>query len=350
MSDERGEFNEPQREEIDLSGLSAKEQVIRKQQQRTMQNEDNIPNDVPREDAPRLKRGLAEDLSDKSNPSEILDSLLERDEDDFLPWEEITLPSLGNYYGDKIPGGVVRVRPMGIGVEKILATPRLAQSGQSLDKLFEKCVQFPAPDFDSTHLLAGDRIFLLYVIRGITHGNVYEFIMKCPECDHQFTTSYDLNELAKTIKRPNNSIGKEPFKVVLPFMSEKAGREIWVGIRFLRSYDVSRISQRHKFNKRAKSVAASPRQDRSRDEVVDESLTENLNLAIVSFMGEEVDPHKIKLLVDRMHSRDTSTIREFLRDNSPGIDTTIIVECPNCGHEIRTDLPITENFFRPAKS
>ncbi|MEE8578022.1 MAG: hypothetical protein V3T31_12265, partial [candidate division Zixibacteria bacterium] len=131
------------------------------------------------------------DVSDKikkdtASATDLLDQVLNIDEDEFIPWEDITLPSHGAYYKGGIPNGIVRVKAMGIHAEKILATQRLAQSGQSIDYLFRRCVQFPKVDgkeVDPADLLAGDRIFLLYVLRGITHGNIYEFMLKCPSCD-----------------------------------------------------------------------------------------------------------------------------------------------------------------------
>jgi hypothetical protein len=40
-------------------------------------------------------------------------------------------------------------------------------------------------------------------------------------------------------------------------------------------------------------------------------------------------------------------IREWLRLNSPGIDTQVDLNCADCGQEFRVMLPITESFFRP---
>lgn len=277
----------------------------------------------------------------------ILDEITKMKEDDFIPWEEVTLPSRGFYYGDKLPGGVVRVRGMGIHADKILATQRLAQSGQSIDYLFKHCVDLPV-GFDPADLLSGDRTFLLYYLRGITHGNNYEFVMKCPNCESSAIQKYDLNELAGTISGPKPELGNEPFKVTLPYLSEVTKRTMWVKIRLMRGKDVSAIANRQKFNKRLHGMT----NRKERSVVIDESVTENIALIIVAFgsegaEGEARDPMKIKTLVDKLHSRDTATIRQFLRENSPGIDTQIEVTCPDCGNQYITDLPITESFFRP---
>jgi hypothetical protein len=81
-------------------------------------------------------------------------------------------------------------------------------------------------------------MFLLYYLRGITYGNIYEFLVECNDenCTKVWTEEYDLNEVAKTVNGPNADLGLEPFKVSLPFFSEKMKTDIWVKIRLLRGY------------------------------------------------------------------------------------------------------------------
>lgn len=291
---------------------------------------------------------MAEEKATPSTPTpeNILDKVISVPIDDVLPWEEVTLPSKGLYYDGAVPGGRVQVRPMGLFADKILATQRLAQSGKSLDWLFKKCVKFPGDgQFDPLNLLAGDRIFLLYYLRGITHGNEYEFIVKCTneDCGVATTSSYDLNNLSKTIIRPTELSGGEPFKVSLPYLSKAYNTDFWVKVRFLRGYDMQNMLTQKKI---VRKVGGGP--VRSVD-AVDETLEDNLNMLIVEAMGS-TDRVKIKELVSRMHASDTAAIREFLKDNSPGIDTTITVNCSTCGTEMRMELPITEQFFRPTPS
>jgi len=314
------------------------------------QNEEEVSMTQQPEESkvPQHKVDLSNKVRGASTAESLLEEIISMNEDDFIPWEEVTLPSRGEYYSGRIPGGVVRVRAMGIHADKILATQRLAQTGQSIDYLFKYCVQLP-DEFDQSDLLSGDRIFLLYVLRGITHGNIYEFLMKCPNCGTNAVQQYDLNELAQTITFPDSSLGDEPFKIVLPYMSEVLGREVWVKVRFMRGRDVSTIAGRQKFNKRVRSGAPNKQQ---RQIVIDQTVTENLSLVITAFGGANAEGEvrsraSIKALVDRMHAKDTATIRQFLKESSPGIDTTIMVECPDCAAEFRAELPITESFFRP---
>lgn len=279
-------------------------------------------------------------------PQDVLDMVLQLPQDTVLPWEEIVLPSKGIYYDGAVPDGRVKVRPMGLEAEKVLATQRLAQSGKSIDWLFRKCVQFPDGKFDPINLLVGDRVFLLYYLRGITHGNEYEYVVKCnnEDCGKPSTQTYDLNLLQSTIITTDKQIGSEPFKVVLPHLSKLTGADFWVKVRFMRGYDLQSIINQRRTTKKVQSMGrpvnvAAP-------DMVDDTLEENLNLLIVEAMGSE-DRTKIHQLVSKMHSVDTATIREFLRKNSPGIDATVTINCPDCNNEMKMELPITESFFRP---
>jgi len=293
-----------------------------------------------------------------ASPEEFIDELLQIPDEQLIPWEECYIPSRGIYYG--WPEGVVMVKAMGQAAEKVLATQRLAQSGQSIDYLFRACCQFPN-GFDPSDLLLGDRVFLLYFLRGITYGNIYEFAVTCPDqnCQAVNTHKYDLNELAGTIVWANNGLGGEPFRVDLPYLSKTTGREVWVGVRFLRAADASDMIAKRKMRKkmfarpggaRSRMTPRQNQQNRQQEQQqLDDTISENMEKIIVSVMGVQ-DPFTIRSFISKMHSQDTTAVREWLRENTPGIDNTIQVECPDCNTEFTTELPITESFFRPAKS
>jgi hypothetical protein len=290
-------------------------------------------------------------------PEQILDSVIARDE--IIPWEEVRLPSAGVYYKKDgkplFPDGTVKVRAMGMYADKAMASARLRHGFKMLDYLFRWCVRFPVPDFNSADLLHGDRMFLLYYLRGITHGNMYEFLAKCPnpECGHQSEYAYDLNELVRTVKGPNLDIGDEPFKVSLPYLSKITQSDFWVKVRLLRGRDVEAMLTRRNVTKIMHPKRVRPRSEAAeaddvKDMGLDETVSKNLSMVITEVM-DSTDAFKIAQLVEKMHSQDTEAIRTFLDENSPGIEYQIVVTCPQCETEATLDLPITETFFRPAK-
>jgi len=294
---------------------------------------------------------FSKELDGKSD-AEVLDFILDKDDSQLVPWEPVQLPSKGAYYENQIPDGIVQVRPMSIYTEKILSTMRLAKTGQALDMIFKYCVKFPNDSFDPTNLLVGDSTFLLFYLRGITFGNLYDFTIKCSDedCAAIANHTFDLNQLASTVKGPSGD--SEPFEVRLPYLSESTGRDFIVKVRMLRRYDVTNMTSERKANKLVgpsnvtvnNKLTKRFRQVQS-VESLNDVVEKNLSLVIVEAMGTK-DRFKIDKLVERMHSSDTGAIRQYLDENSSGVDTSITVVCAKCGNEMKVSLPITESFFR----
>ena len=310
------------------------------------------------EDRQSPNEGILADLARSgASDADIVDSILQIPEAQLIPWEECTIPSKGIYYN--WTSGVIQVRAWGANVDKILATSRLAQTGQSVDYMLAGCCKFP-DGFDPTQLLVGDQIFLLYYLRGITHGNLYEFVTTCPNPDCQATGTFtaDLNELAETIIWADDSLGNEPFKVVLPYLSKTIGKDIWVSLRYMRVSDSQHIIRQRRATNRAvgkggrarvrkRQQKGPPQQEIQTSHIdLDDSLMKNLETIVVDVMGVS-DRFKVRDFVSKLHSTDLAIIREWLRNHSPGIDTQVELNCGECGHEFRVMLPITEAFFRP---
>lgn len=291
---------------------------------------------------------------------EFLDALVLAPKEKLIVWEQAYLPSRGLYYG--WPDGMCYVRGMGQKAEKVLATQRLTASGQAIDYLFRECCKFP-DGFDPAQLLLGDRTFLLYYLRGITYGNQYDFAVTCanPECGETTTHVYDLNNLVESLKMADPGLGDEPFKVSLPYLSQATKRDVWVGVRFLRAFDANDMLARRRttakltgnksgVRNKSREVQEQRRQLNSREDVaLDNTLDENLEKMIVNVMGV-ADQFKIRSFVKQLHSLDTGAIRDWLKEHTPGIDSSIEITCPACQQTFNLELPITESFFRPSKA
>jgi hypothetical protein len=270
----------------------------------------------------------------------VVDAVLAHSEDDFLPWEEIQLPSLGYYY-PTMPDGKVKVRPMGITAEKILSTQRLAATGKSIDLMLRRCVQFPK-DFNTDDLLTGDKNFLFFYIRGITYGPDYDFLFTCSDKQCARATEYEGSLHDVTVKQADSKLGAEPFKVVLPNLSAMAKQEVWVKLRLMRNKDSRDIFNQIPTTKRYEDL----------DATLDEALTGNISRVITEVGTDQSstnDPDKIKQFIDRLHSGDAKTIDAFITEATPGIDTKVRLVCKHCSNEMTGELPITESFLRPSK-
>jgi hypothetical protein len=133
-------------------------------------------------------------------------------------------------------------------------------------------------------------------------------------------------------------------------MSKILSREFWIHIRFMRGRDSNALLNRQKFRKRLGSAARNktkPVEQQQRRIAIDQALTENLNLIVTDVMGVK-DQAQIANIINKLHSSDTATIRQFLKDKTPGIDPTIEVTCPECDLTYNIELPITTSFFQSA--
>lgn len=296
--------------------------------------------------------------------ADIFSQLIDHAGSDYIPWERVDLPSGGIYYGDKMPGGFLEVKPMGVDVDKMLTNQRLIQSGQLLNKLIESCTRLP-PNFSVREMLAGDFNYLLYYIRGITHGPTYEFSAECPHCGTKNIYEFDLGLLQETIKVPNPNYPDEDSMVVeLPQISKTFGKQVFAMVRLIRVDDIMKMSQpdggdhiydpveqgRVKIRNKKKSKGP---EIKNNQQDLSKMYEDNMKTQIVGFEvdGERFTDGRKAKLIDRLHQQDAAVIRDFIEEISPGIDTSLEITCVNkdCRKEATISLPWNENFFRPNK-
>jgi hypothetical protein len=239
---------------------------------------------------------------------------------------KLTLPSLGIPYGDKIPGGVIDVRPMTTAEEAIL----YSASGDGVSKIgaiISACLvtKAVAPE----DLLLTDRFYILLLLRSRSFGARYEFPLRCQGCSQQSKTSINLAEDLK-VTRMDPSV-TEPFEVPLPVSGDT------VSLRFLRGKDEIRIA---KYAKRVRMQSSDPS---------DPSYLYRLALQIVAINGKEVTLADAESYVRKLDIGDSSAMRLATEKNEAGVDTTIYVDCGQCGYTNELEMPFTVEFFRPSR-
>lgn len=283
-----------------------------------------------------------------ASDAEVFDVVASAPQEQLLPWEEAELPSRGLYYN--WTSGVIRVRPWGANVDRILANQRMVQNGQALTTIFNVCCRFP-DGFDVEDLIVGDQVFLLYYLRGITHGENYEFTVQCPDNDCKQHGIYNVNltELSNNITWADPNLGEEPFRVVLPYLSERTGREFYVNVRFLRVSDVHDIRNTQSIGRRISGDNVRFKNQMYHQptgmESADDTFLKNIERLVVSSMGVD-DRFKIRHLIGNLHSSDLATIRDWLTNHTPGVDPSVEITCNSCANAFKVMLPITESFFR----
>lgn len=293
--------------------------------------------------------------SDVQADQSVLDRILNAPAELINPYQKCKLPSLGLYYNWNGLDSC-EVRAMNKQVEMMLTKPGAAQDGSAVDKMLEYCCKFP-DGMSPLDLLVGDRNYLMYVIRGVTHGNMYKFTATCPdaECGQSGVYEFDLNELTKSITYADPAI-KEPCKVVLPHFSEVMGTEVWVGLRFLRGSDLYNSLHDYKMRKamitggvggvrvRTNKANTAPKEN------MYSKLAEDMTLELIASVMGETDREKIRLFMEKANSSDLEVIRAWLDKYMPSVDMTVTVTCNQCGKDFNIELPMSDYFFRPKKT
>lgn len=239
---------------------------------------------------------------------------------------KITLPSMGVPYGDKVPGGIVDLRPMTTAEEAILYNA--AGDGVSkISNIINAC--FLSKSITTEELLLTDRFYILLMLRTRSFGARYDFPIRCASCGQQSKTNVNLAEDMKIV--PMDAGMVEPFDVNLPISGDV------LSLRFLRGKDEARIA---KHAKRMRLQSSDP---------ADPSYLYRLALQIVAINGKESNLMTAEEYVRKLDVGDSKAMRIAMENAEGGVDTTIYVDCAQCGFANEMELPFTVEFFRPGR-
>lgn len=234
----------------------------------------------------------------------------------------VKLPSNGRLYED-IPTELT-IRAMTTAEEKLILG---STSADAFDRILKNCVVNP-PNIDIGKLVSSDKHFLMLKLRTHTYGSNYNVTCKCPECRKKIELEVNLDDFP-VAELPDDF--EEPIEFDLPVNGDK------LACKLLRGSDLESIHRQSK--KLAKSMKLSP-----------DELAFDLRMAkyITKINGEPVeDSFQVLKYVQTLHGQDSAYFWFKLNEVELGYDTTIEVECPNCGNDFETVMPITTEFFRP---
>lgn len=247
-----------------------------------------------------------------------------------IPVETIPLPSAGRVYPAQSPlhgRETVDIRAMTAREEDILTSPALLKKGTVISELIKSCLTDKS--INPVDLLTGDRNALMVAIRITGYGHEYDAELECNECNNKGARSFNLGELPiKRLEISPVAEGLNLFEFTLPF-SKKAVR-----FKFLTGRDEEEILHTSEKQKKLGLQGNS-------------SVTTNLLYSIVSIDGVD-DRGKIANFVRMMPARDSLALRNYIRDNEPGITMKQDVTCPSCGHSEEVTMPIGVSFLWPA--
>ena len=247
-----------------------------------------------------------------------------------IPVETIPLPSAGRVYpphSSLHARETVEIRAMTAREEDILTSRALLKKGTVITELIKSCLTDKS--VNPVDMLTGDRNALMVAIRITGYGADYDVEVDCNECGAKAPRTFNLGELPiRRLEISPVQEGMNLFEFVLPY-SKKAVR-----FKFLTGRDEEEILATAEKQKKLGLQGES-------------SVTTNLQYSIVSIDGVE-DRAKIASFVRMMPARDSLALRNYIRDQEPGITMRQDVTCPSCGHQEEVSMPIGVSFLWPS--
>ena len=239
--------------------------------------------------------------------------------------ETFILPSHGKVY-QNIPEKIT-LRAMTTMDEKI----RLSSSGiSSFVALLNACIVEPE-DIDASEFKMFDLLFLIYKLRCITYGSEdYKVAIGCPSCGRDVEISTNLDDIP--VNYMDGEAG-EPFDIgPLPVSKDV------LTCKFLSVKDILNIEQESK-----KMLS------KFKEYVGDPEFVLGYKFMITAVNGDILPDFKLMNYVENMHARDLmyfDSKYDSITGNY-GMDLIRTDICPFCGSDIKYQLPVTDEFFRP---
>lgn len=254
---------------------------------------------------------------------------------------DIDLPSRGLPYGDKLPGGVVRVNPWTTREQMLISGTNPTQSLSAINTLLDRCCPtLHEVGMKSADLITADRVFLLVMARTVSHGQNYQIRVKCSACGFQVPHTFRLPDDMEMKFLPDG--WTQPFEARLP-----ASKAI-VQLRLLRGHDDLDIERYRE------SLA------KTTDEALIGDPTYSYRMArhvvSVQFPDGRVienrtrgDMGQINAWYMGLLASDDAEIRQAISDNDCGFDTYAELTCLRCENIFQVGLPLSVEFFRPSR-
>ena len=247
-----------------------------------------------------------------------------------IPTEIVPLPSTGRVYSqDSTLYGAetVEIKSMTAREEDILTSKALLKKGTVITELIKSCMIDKSVNV--LDLLSGDRNALMVAIRITGYGPEYSVEMECPECGVKSPHDFNLADLPiKRLEIEPSVPGTNLFEFKLP----KSGKI--VKFKFMTGRDEEEIMLT---GEKQKKLGLS----------TESNITTNLLYSIMSVDGIE-DRAKISGFVKNMSAMDSLALRNYMKDNEPGILMKQDTTCNSCGHSEEVSMPLGVTFLWPS--
>lgn len=247
-----------------------------------------------------------------------------------IPVEIVPLPSAGLVYPSSSPlhnCETIEIKAMTAKEEDILTNTAYMKKGTVISELIKSCLIDKS--INAIDMLTGDRNALMVAIRITGYTADYDVEVACNECSSKAQQTFNLGELPiKRLTIVPVSPGTNLFEFTLPACKKT------VQFKFLTGRDEEQI------------VATSAQQKKLGIQT-EATVTTSLLYSIVSIDGV-TDRMKISNFVKMMPARDSLALRNYIRENEPGIVMKQEITCPTCSHSEEVSMPIGVSFLWPA--
>lgn len=243
----------------------------------------------------------------------------------FTEEHEVELPSRGYLYQESededIKKGIVRLRPMSLADEEIIANQSYVKNGTVFVHLLNSCM---LNNFDARNFIPYDVFYLIYTLRQITYGEDYDFEVTCPECEKKFDFKMKISDATFSEIESNVETTK---KIKLPVS------------KFTLTMRCSLLGDEEEVYKFSKKNGYEDFSDNILGYIVRTS-------EILDEKGEEIPKKDYPYFFEALPGKDRSTITKSFEDIDNLEIPTVPCVCPKCGHEREITIPFSKNFFR----
>ena len=241
--------------------------------------------------------------------------------------EGFELPSKGKIY-DVAVDPHVELRSMTARDEMKRLSPSSTQFKKLAD-IIEGCM-IEKPKIHVYDMALGDYEFLLHKLRIVTYGPKYKMTLTCPHCYETFEGETDLEQLQIV------DFDEEKFNSLRTFTLPISGDTIKIKFqtpRMLDDIDLQTKDAKRKY----KSADA------------ELELLFLLKNVIDEVNGNKLAPEKVENYINNLPAKDMVKIVNNLDELNAcvGLNSTLYLDCPNCGGEVRTSFRFGAEFFRP---
>lgn len=253
------------------------------------------------------------------------------------------IPSLGLLYPENhklhnIPE--VEFKIMTAQEENILANKSFIRKGIVLDELVKASLIDKSISVDN--MLSGDKMSIIFGIRGMGLGDMFTHSIKCPQCEQTSEQEFKISTFEQKemkIKGVTVSVDEdgldqvEPFQNLFRFKLPKTGKTVL--FKFFTGKDEKDIIELTEIKKK-KGLPN------------EETVTTTMFHHIVS-IDDETDRNFISRFARNMPTQDSRALRKHINTFEPGINTEQSFVCPNpdCAFEERITPPLGVNFLWP---